>query len=180
MLLIHLRHTNICVLYYGRKPSASTCIRFRAATREESHIYSTCTASQQTRLSVTFETMRNTLCEFLTFAGGAKLECKHSSLAYAFRANKYAVSVIVFMILNYKNLCHCISNAYPCQVFTSKFLHMHKKLPIPINQILFFSSSGSIISYKQYSREIFQYKPQRVIYRLTAWAWRFKWRKTFL
>ena len=32
--------------------------------------------------------MRNTLCEFLTFAGGAKLECKHSSLAYAFHANK--------------------------------------------------------------------------------------------
>jgi len=34
------------------------------------------------------QVMRNTLCGFLTFAGGAKLECKHSSLAYAFRANK--------------------------------------------------------------------------------------------
>ena len=32
--------------------------------------------------------MKNTLCEFLTFAGGAKSECKHSSLAYAFRAKK--------------------------------------------------------------------------------------------
>ena len=99
---IHLRHTNICVLYYGRKPSASTCISFRAATREGSHINSTRTVSQQTRLSVTFEKMRNTLCEFLTFAGGVKLECKHSSLTYAFRANKYAVSVIVFMFLKNK------------------------------------------------------------------------------
>ena len=36
--------------------------------------------------------MRNSLCEFLTFAGGAKLECKHSSLAYAFRAKKYRLN----------------------------------------------------------------------------------------
>lgn len=55
MFFIHLRHTNICVLCYGRKPSASTCACFRAATREGLYIYSTRTVSQQTRLSVTFE-----------------------------------------------------------------------------------------------------------------------------
>ena len=55
MLSIHLRHTNICVLCYGRKPSASTCPSFRAATQEGLYIYSTSTVSQQTRLSVTFK-----------------------------------------------------------------------------------------------------------------------------
>lgn len=53
--LSHLRHTNICVLFYGRNPSASTCITcFGAATQEGFSIYPTRTASQLTRLSVTF------------------------------------------------------------------------------------------------------------------------------
>ena len=30
------------------------------------------------------ETIRNTLCEFLTFAGGGKWECAHSRLPCAF------------------------------------------------------------------------------------------------
>ena len=50
----HLRHTNICVLCHGRKPSASTRLGFGAATREGFSCYSTRTASQLPRLSVTF------------------------------------------------------------------------------------------------------------------------------
>ncbi len=34
------------------------------------------------------QTIKNTLCGFLTFVGGAKLDCRHSSLACAFRTNK--------------------------------------------------------------------------------------------
>ena len=55
--LFHLRHTNICVLCYGRNPSASTHLRFGAATWEGFSIDSTHTASQLLRLSVIFKKM---------------------------------------------------------------------------------------------------------------------------